>query len=118
MNTKSQSAKRQFELSKLQFYQLTTNEFTVKDPLALVKETTKSNYNYVMGSLNVENLFIITSTDETIKNCIHNLPLKKSKNGKLTKKDVCDSILLQQKNLFFLFIFDSNLHCRIDSVTI
>ena len=45
-----QSAKLQFGLAKLQFYQLTTNGFTVKDSFTLVKKIIKSNYNYVMGS--------------------------------------------------------------------
>ena len=51
---------------------------------------TKTNYNYVMASLDVENLFTNIPLEETTENSVNDLFFDKSKIDNLTKQDVYD----------------------------
>ena len=82
---------------------LTINEYTVKHSFAFAKEITKTDYNYVMASV-----------EETIENCVNDLFFDKSKIDNLTKQDVHDLLSSAVKKLFF--IFDNSLYCQIDGI--
>ena len=69
---------------------LAINEYTVKDSFAFAKEIAKTDYNYVMASLDVESLFTNIFLEETIENCVNDLFFDKSKIDNLTKQDVYD----------------------------
>ena len=51
---------------------------------------TKTNYNCVMASLDVESLFTNIPLEETTENCVNDLFFDKSKIDNLTKQDVPD----------------------------
>ena len=79
---------------------LAIKEYTVKDSFAFAKEIAKTDYNYVMASLDVESLFTYIPLEETIGNCVNNLFFDKSKIDNPTKQDVMTYCQLQQKNRF------------------
>ena len=93
---------------------LTANEYTVKDSFAFAKEITKTDFNYVMASLDVESLVTNMPLEETIENCVNDLFFDKSKIDNLTKQDLYDLLSAAAKE--WLFIFDSSLYRQIDRV--
>ena len=50
---------------------LAINKYTVKDSFAFAKEITKTDFNYVMASLDVESLFTDMPLEGTIENCVN-----------------------------------------------
>ena len=64
--------------------------YTVRDSFAFTKEITKTDFNYVMASLDVGSLFTNIPLEELIENCVNDLLLDKSKIDNLTKQDVYD----------------------------
>ena len=85
------------------FSPLAINEYTVKHSFAFAKEITKTDYNYVMASV-----------EETIANCVNDLFFDKSKIDNLTKQDVHDLLSAAVKESFF--IFANSLYRQIDGV--
>ena len=90
---------------------LAINEYTVKDSFAFAKEITKTDYNYVMASLDVENFFTNIPLEEMIENCVNDLCFDKSKIDNLTKQHVYDLLSDAAKELLF---FDNSLYRQID----
>ena len=90
---------------------LAINEYAVKDSFAFAKEITKTDYNYVMASLDVENFFTNIPLEEIIENCVNDLCFDKSKIDNLTKQHVYDLLSDAAKELLF---FDNSLYRQID----
>ena len=67
-----------------------------------------------MASLDVEFLFTIIPLNDTINNCVSDLPNKDLYNGKLSKTDL--SKLLETATSESSFIFDYLLHKKVDGV--
>ena len=93
---------------------LIINQYAIKDSFAFAKEITKANYNYIMASLDVENLFTNIPLEETIENCVNDLFFDKSKIDNLTKQDLHDLLSAVPKESSF--IFDNSLYRQIDGV--
>ena len=93
---------------------LTIIQYTVKDSFAFAKEITKANYNYVMASLDVENLFTNIPLEETIENCANDLFLDKSKIDNLAKQGLYVLLSAAVKGSFFNF--GNSLYRQIDGL--
>ena len=64
---------------------LTVNDYTVKDSFSFAKEVVNFDHSLFIASLDVESLFTIIPTDETIKNTVDDLFSNKMYQGKLSK---------------------------------
>ena len=92
---------------------LTINIYTVKDSFAFAKETTKTDSNYGMATLDVESLFTNIPLEEMVENSI-DLFFDNSKIDNVTKQDVYD--LLSAAAKVFFKIFGNSLYHKIDGL--
>ena len=94
---------------------LTLSEFTIKDSFSFAKEITYDSSLY-MASLDVESLFTNIPLNETIKNCLSDLHIKKIYNGKLSKRDLFK--LQETATSESSFIFDYLFYKQVAGVAI
>ena len=95
---------------------LTHNEFTVKGSFSFAKEITTYDSSLYMASLDVESLFTNIPLNETIKNCLSDLHIKKFYNGKLSKRDLFK--LQETATSESSFIFDYLFYKQVAGVAI
>ena len=93
---------------------LTANEFTGKNSFDFAEEVVNYDHNLYMASMDVESLFTNIPLTETIRNCVNDLSSNNFCSGKLSRKDLYESLKLA--TIESSFIFDNKLCKQIDGV--
>ena len=93
---------------------LTANEFTGKNYFDFAEEVVNYDHNLYMASMDVESLFTNIPLTETIRNCVNDLSSNNFCSGKLSRKDLSESLKLA--TIESSFIFDNKLCKQIDGV--
>ena len=92
----------------------TSNEYTVKDSFAFAEEIVEQDFEFFMGSLNVDFLFTNILLEETIDICANTLFENKEKVEGLSKIEFMELLSLATKESYF--IFNRKLHKQVDRV--